>query len=138
MHEKKTSKNNFLSLARKKGRPNLVNDEMLQKIRDVIIGSRLAGTVISWKMVTMVQAGGFKANEVTILKEFGVSLELTKGWARNFLNTIDWLIRKGTNGKIALCAKFLEKEKILFQGAVSKFISEQDIPPYLVLILLHI
>ena len=48
MHEKKTSKNNFLSLARKKGRPNLVNDEMLQKIRDVIIGSRLAGTVW-WK-----------------------------------------------------------------------------------------
>ena len=30
-----------------KGRPNLVDDEMLRKIKDVIVGSRLAGTAIS-------------------------------------------------------------------------------------------
>ena len=38
MHGRKSSEKGFLSLARKKGRPNLVDDEMLQEIRDVIIG----------------------------------------------------------------------------------------------------
>ena len=39
-------KKGFSSLARKKGRPNLAEDEMLQKMRDVITGSRLAVTVM--------------------------------------------------------------------------------------------
>ena len=43
--KRKVLKKDSLSLARKKGAPNLVDDEMLHKIRNVIIGSRLVGTV---------------------------------------------------------------------------------------------
>ena len=56
-------KKDFFSLARNKGRPNLTDDDMLQKIRDVIIASRLAGTVISQKMVIANGPGVIKANE---------------------------------------------------------------------------
>ena len=35
--------------ARKRGRPNLVDNEMLKKIKDGIIGSCLASTIISQK-----------------------------------------------------------------------------------------
>ena len=34
--------------------PDLVNDEMLQKIRDTLIGSLVAGVVISRKMVIVI------------------------------------------------------------------------------------
>ena len=44
---KEKLKKDFLSLTREKGRPNLVDDEMLQKIKDVITESSLAGTVLS-------------------------------------------------------------------------------------------
>ena len=64
---------------------------MFQKIRDVVIGSRLAGTVISRKMVIAIGTGVIKANEPKILKEFGESLELTEGWAQNVLRSQETL-----------------------------------------------
>ena len=42
---------------------------------------------------------------------------------------------KATTGKVEPCPKFLEEEKITFQGAVSKFVSDYDIPLELVLTL---
>ena len=36
--------------------------------------------------------------------------------------------RKGTTGKVVFCLKFLEEEKLTFQCAVSKFVSDHDIP----------
>ena len=55
----------------RKGRPNLVDDEMLKKIKDIIVGSRLAGTAISRKMVIVIATGIIKANDLNILREFG-------------------------------------------------------------------
>ena len=40
--------------------------------------------------------------------------------------------RKGTTGQVEACAKFLEEEKFSFQCAISKFVTEYDIPLYLV------
>ena len=60
----------------------------------VIIGLRLAGTVISQKTVTAIGTGVVKTNEPKIWKEFlrnfKESLELTKGWARNVLRNMNW------------------------------------------------
>ena len=117
----------------KRGRPNLVDDEMFKKIKDVIIGSRLAGTVISRKMVVAIGTGVVKVNEPKILREFGGSLELTEGWARKVLKGMDWVKRKGTTGKVEPCPKFLEEEKLTFQRAISKIVSDHDIPLELVL-----
>ena len=118
-------------MARKKS--NLVDDEMLQKTRDVIIGSRLAGTVISRKMVIAIGTGVIKVTEPNILEEFGGSLELTESWARNVLKNMDWVNSKVANGKVEPCGKLLEEEKVSFQHAISKFVSEHDISLDLVL-----
>ena len=49
---KASFKNNGNSQNLKKiGRPNLLSEELLKRTKDVIIGSRLAGTVISRRMV---------------------------------------------------------------------------------------
>ena len=79
-------------------------------------------------MVVAIGAGVVKANELKILREFGGSLELTKGWARNVLKGRDWVKRKGTVGKVEPYPKFLEEEKFTFQRAISKFVSDHDIP----------
>ena len=75
--ERKIQENDLHSIG-KRGRPNLVDYEMLKKIKDVIIGSSLAGTVISRKMLVANGTGAVKANESKILREFGGSLELTE------------------------------------------------------------
>ena len=106
---------------------------MLQKIKDVIIESRLAGTVTSQKRVIAIGTGVTKANVAKILKDFGGSLELTEGWARNVLKNMGWMKRKETTGKVEGSEKFLEEEKFSFQRSISKFVSEHDIPLDLVL-----
>ena len=62
------------------------------------------------------------------MKKFGGSFELTESWAQNFLANMDWVKRKGTTGKVQFCAKFLRDEKFSFQCAISKCVSENDIP----------
>ena len=57
---KERCKKNYLHSIGKRGRPNLVDDEILKKIKDVVIGSRLAGTAISRKMVVAIGTGVVK------------------------------------------------------------------------------
>ena len=61
---KASFKNNGNSQNLKKiGRPNLLSQELLKRTKDVIIGSRLAGTVISRRMVISIGTGVVKAND---------------------------------------------------------------------------
>ena len=61
---KASFKNNGNSQNLKKiGRPNLVSEELLKRTKDIIIGSRLAGLVISRRMIIVVGAGVIKAND---------------------------------------------------------------------------
>ena len=84
-------------------------------------------------MVTAIGTGVVKGNEPNLLKEYGGTLELTEIWARTVLNSMDWVKRKGTTGKVEPSWKLLEEEKYSFQQAISKVISEHDIPSDLAL-----
>ena len=102
---------------------------MLKKIKkDIIVGSRLAGTAISQKVVIAIATGVIKDNDPNILRQFGGSLELPEGWARSVLRSMDWVKRKGTTGKVEPCSKFLEEEKFTFQRAIAKAVSDHYIP----------
>ena len=92
-----------------------MNDEWLAKTKDIIIGTRQAGTVISRRMVINIGSGVVKANEPNLLKEYGGPLELTEDWARNFLKSMEWVKRKGTTGKTEPSDGFLAEEKFTFQ-----------------------
>ena len=93
---------------------------MLKKVKDIIVGSRLSSTAISQKMVIAVATRVIKANDPNILREFGGSLELTKGWARSLLKSMDRVKRERTIGKVEPCSKFLEEEKFLLFNVQSQ------------------
>ena len=97
---------------------------MLKKIKDVIIGSRLAGTVISRKMVVAIGTG---VVEPKILREFGGSLEFTEGSKRFERYGLGEKKRDQWESR-TLSPKFLEEEKFTFQRAISKFVSDHYIP----------
>ena len=97
---KKKKNDQPIAPIQRKRRPNLVDDEVLKKIKDIIVGSRLAGTAISRKMVIAIATG------VIILKEFGGSLELTEGWARIVLKSMDWVKKKGQLENLSLVVSF--------------------------------
>ena len=106
---------------------------MLKKIKDIIVGLRLAGTAISRKIVIVIATGVIKANDSNILRESGGSLELIESWARSVLKSMDWMKRKGTTGKVEPCSKFLEEETFTFQRAIATAVSDHHIPMELVL-----
>ena len=87
---------------------------MLKKIKDIIVGSRLAGKAISRKMVIAIATRVIKANDPNILREFGGSLELTEGWARSVLKSMDWVKEKGQLEKLNLAVSFWKRKSLLF------------------------
>ena len=60
----------------KKGRPSLVGEELLVKIKEAIVRIRLAGAVVSRKVVISIGNGILKANDPNRLSEFGGEIEL--------------------------------------------------------------
>ena len=118
---------------RKAGRPNIVRDELVQKLKEVIVGVRLSGTVIPRRMVTSIGNGVLKASDPNTLSEFGGTITLTEDWARGILRSIDWVKRKATTGKVEPSTQFLAEEKFTFQKAISTYVYDHDIPTDLII-----
>ena len=117
---------------RRKGRPNLLDDKFVVNVKDVVNGVRMAGGVISRKMVIAIGTGVIKANCPSKLKDFGGHIVLTERWARGVLKSMEWSKRKGTTGKIEPSKQFLLEEKLIQRPIVS-IIEEHDIPKELIL-----
>ena len=129
-YQKNNGKVNF----KKKGRPNKLDEEMLRKIKDVIIGTRIAGGVVSRRQVMSIGKGVVMANKPQILVENGGSVDLTNDWARYLLHDIIGMTkRKGTTGKVEPSQQFLSEVKLSFQREISVIVSENIIPPELIL-----
>ena len=69
---KKKEKNGVnYTLKQGSGRPNLLSDELLGKVKDIIVGTRATGGVISRRMVIAIGNGVVKANDAGRLKKYG-------------------------------------------------------------------
>ena len=100
------------------GRPNIFRDDLLQKMKIVVIGVQSSGAVISRKMVIFIVERVSKANDPITLSEFGGTITSTDNWAGGILQSIDWLQRKGTTGKVEPSAHLLVPEKFTFQKVI--------------------
>ena len=105
---------------------------MLKKVKDIVLGTRMAGGVINRRQLISIATGVVRANNPNLLKEYGVDLVLTDTWARGVLEKLTWSKHKGTTGKVDSSTQFLAEEKFTFrrnQRNISALVSEHDIPP---------
>ena len=79
---------------KKAGRPNLLDETLLKKVKDIAIGTRAAGGVIDRKQILNIAKDVVRANNPNVLKESGGSLDLADRWARDVLNQLS-----GANAK---------------------------------------
>ena len=114
-------------MRRRKGRPNLLDDEFLIKVKDVVTGVRIAEVVISRKMVSAIGAGVIKANCPSKLKDFGGHTALIEGLVRGVLKSMEWSKRKSTTGQIEPSKQFLLEEKFTFKRRIASIIEEHVI-----------
>ena len=94
------------------GRPNLLESNLIVKLKDIASGTRAAASVIKRTQILNIAKGVVKANNPSCFKEFGGTLELIDRWARNLLDSMEWKKRKGTTGKIEPSPQFLFKSDI--------------------------
>ena len=118
---------------KKVGRPNLLDDNLIKKVKDIALGTRQTGGVINRKQIVNIAEGAVRANDPDILKEFAGTVELTNRWAKSVMSDLNWSKRKGTTSKIEPSPQFLAEGKFTFQRAISTAISSHDIPNFLVL-----
>ena len=103
---------------KKAGRPNLLDENLIKKVKDVAIGTRQAGGIINIRQILNIAKGVVKSNNPEILVEYGGTVNLTNRWARGILRGMEWCKPKGTTGKIEPSAQFLLEEKFTFQRSV--------------------
>ena len=72
--------------SKKTGRPNLLDETLLKKVKDIAIGTRAAGGVLNRKQILNIAKGA--VNNPNALKEFGGSLDLTDRWTRDVLKQL--------------------------------------------------
>ena len=81
------------------GRPNLLDSGMLKRVKNIALGTRMAGGVINRRQLISIATGVVRANNPKLLKEYGGDLVLTDKWARGVLEKLTWSKRKGTTRK---------------------------------------
>ena len=104
---------------KKVGRPNLLDENLIKKVKDIAIGTRQAAGVINRRQIINIARGVVRSNNPDIMAEFGGTVELTNRWARNILSDVKWPKQKGNSGKIEPSSQFLAEEKFTFQRAIS-------------------
>ena len=96
------------------GRPNKVNDEVMLKIKEAVIGIRSAGALISRKVVISIGTRVLKANNRNLLSRFEGNVILTDMWARGVLKSMNCVKRIETTHEIEPSKQLLAEEKFTF------------------------
>ena len=73
---------------------------MLKKVKDIALGTRMAGGVINRRHLISMATGVVRMNGQNLLKEYGGDLMLTDKRVRGVLEKLKWSKRKGTAGKV--------------------------------------
>ena len=124
--------------AKKRGRPKLLPEEIMNKTIKTIKVLRLKGAPISYNVINAIAKGIVVANDRTMLVEHGGYLQFTDNWARNVLNEVQRLETKmvkrmATTSKIPVAPGLLKEEQLTFQRKIQALIKWHCIPKDLVL-----
>ena len=78
---------------------------MPEKVKDIALGTRMAGEVINRRKLLSIATGVVRANRPNLLKEYGGDRVLLK---------LMWSKRKSTTGKVDPSPSFYRKKSSLF------------------------
>ena len=123
---------------RKRGRPTLLPEELMQKTIETIQTLRLKGAPVSATVVSAIAKGIVMANDRTILVEHGGYLSLSYDWAKAVLYRMEkegkkMTRRMATTAKIPVAPGILKEAKLGFQREIKTLQTEFNVPKDLIL-----
>ena len=99
--------------------------------KELVRGLRSSGSPISSSIVIAAARGIVNHKNPSLLKEHGEQVELSKSWAKSFLDRLGYVKRKGTRTARKLPADFPEV-KAAFLDRVTTTVEESKIPESMV------
>ena len=117
----------------KRGRPNVLAKAQLQKVKEIILGSRIAGAALRTDDIISIGHAVLTMNSPHLLVQNGGTLQLTESWAKRIRKNLHLTLRKGTTDKRTSSPKFLNETKLQFQHQIWTKVKRFNIPPSLVI-----
>ena len=124
--------------SKKRGRPTLLPEELMDKTIKVIEALRLKGAPVTAQVINSVAKGIVEANDRSILIENGGYLTLNMQWGRNILYRMEkegkkMCRRKATTEKIPVAPGLLKEAKLNYQRQIKPLQAWHEIPDDLVI-----
>ena len=120
-------------LADRRGRPNMLHKEQLQKVKEIIVGSRIAGAALRTEDIIAIGHAVLTMHSPHLLVQNGGTLELTIPWAKRLRKNLGYTLRKGTTDKRLPSATFLQETKLQFQHQIFSLVKRHKIPDSMIL-----
>ena len=135
---KDTGKEVHKLATKKRGRPKLLPEKVMEKTVTLIKALRLKGAPANVNVINAVAKGIVIANDRTLLIEHGGYLSFSKQWGRNILNEAAgterrMLRRMATTSKVPIAPGLIREDKYTFQKKINGLVKWHSIPPDLVL-----
>ena len=120
-------------LADRRGRPNMLHKKQLQKVNEIIVGSRIAGAALRTEDIIAIGHAVLTMHSPHLLVQNGGTLELTISWAKRVRKNLGYTLRKGTTDKRLPSATFLQETKLQFQHKIFSLVKLHTIPDSMIL-----
>ena len=105
--------------SKKRGRPTLLAKELEDEVRAYITVLRENGAVVNTAIAIASARGVILSHDFNLLVANGGHIELSKSWAKSFLQRIGFVKRKGTTkSKVAVADFDTIKEQLLLESCI--------------------
>ena len=118
--------------SKKRGRPTLLGKELEEKVKAYITVLREDGAVVNTKITIASTKGVILSHDANLLAANGGHIELTKHWAKSFLQRMGFVKRKGTTKSKVGVADF-DAVKQQFLSDVKSIVVMDEIPQSLII-----
>ena len=117
---------------RKRGRPPILGEKLDTYLRSYITAMRSRGTPVGSNIVIGVARGILLKHNRSALKEFGGTVQLSKGWAKQVLHRMGFTKRRA-NSKAKVTPANFEEIKKTYIIEIKSVVAIEEIPPQLVI-----
>jgi len=113
---------------KKRGRPTLLPEEIDHKVTTMIKKMRESGSVINYSIIKAIATGIIVANDRTLLKENGGSIELGTKWCESISKRLGYVRRKATTSKPIIAPGLIKEIGLTFYNNINEIIQAHEIP----------
>ena len=99
----------------------------------MIKSMRESGAVIIYNIIIAIIKGIVTANDRTILKENGGTIELENKWCKSIIKRIGFVTCKGTTAKPIIAPGLISEIEHVFYYSINEIVKAHEIPPEMVI-----